>query len=591
MKLIKPLIFVLVTCVALYSCKSDDDFDIKVTDIKITTHDFTLTEVGESKTLEWTITPSDATNKKVSWLSRNINVANVDQNGKVTAVANGNTYVVVNATDGNKRDSVYVTVNITPAAPTLTIEIPTNPTIVKGETLTLSYVAVPEISNDKVLWKSRNTSYATVSTTGVVTAVEAGSTYIVVAHTESELKDSVEITVVEQVISVTDINIQEDDFSINRGETKQLSYTITPSNATNGNVTWKSSTPDVASVSSTGLVTAISVGSTYIITLTEDVNVKDSIKVTVINPEIPVTSISINEADFSIDKGETRQLTYTITPSDATNTNVIWESTNTNAVSVSSSGLITAVNAGTANIIVTAENTTIKDEIEITVVEPTIPVTGVNISPTEFSMFAGYTKQLNYEVTPSDATNQNVQWSSNNPGVATVDNNGLVTPIADGDAIITVTTEEGNKQASANFIVASNISGTYPGILEGSTKEILGIAPQEVEQEGEMIATHNSSTSATLRIDQTIEGIPIQEDIDCAIAYSISNCTLSGEKEAVVTVPANEYGVPAGNYDVRVILDGTIDAEGNARINVKVKIKLLIFWTDAFEGIFTGMKQ
>ena len=86
--------------------------------------------------------------------------------------------------------------------------------------------------------------------------------------------------------------------------------------------------------------------------------------------------------------------------------------------------------------------------------EATIPVSGVSVSPTSVSLNEGGTTQLTATVLPSDATNKNVSWNSNNTSVATVNSSGLVTGVANGSATITVTTEDGGYTATCNVAVS-----------------------------------------------------------------------------------------------------------------------------------------
>jgi endo-1,4-beta-D-glucanase Y len=102
-----------------------------------------------------------------------------------------------------------------------------------------------------------------------------------------------------------------------------------------------------------------------------------------------------------------------------------------------------------------------------------IPVTGVSVSPTSASITAGSTRQLTATVLSSNATNKNVTWSSSNTSVATVNSNGLVTGVSSGTAIITVTTVDQGKTATAKVTV-SDVTGIISG---GSKQEIVYIYP------------------------------------------------------------------------------------------------------------------
>lgn len=608
MKLIKSLFYVLIACAALYSCKSDDS-DVNVASVKITTQAFTLTEAGAFKTLEWTINPNDATNKNVGWTSRNTSIATVDQVGKVTAVANGSTYIVVNTVDGNKRDSVQVTVNIPSVISSLNLTEPSGP-IVVGETHTLSCTSVPhEVTNDKLTWVSRNTAVATVSNYGVVTAVGVGNTYIVATEATSGLKDSVQIFVVAATIPATGITINQSDFSIDKGDTKPLTTTITPSNATATTVVWTSSNTAIATVNSDGLVTAVNVGTATITATIDGTTIKDNVEVTVTEPVIPVTGVVINEGSFSVEEGGTKQLTATITPANATNTNLIWASSNTGVATVSNTGLVTAIGAGTATITATADGTSIKGSVVATVTAsgPGVAVTGITVTPTEYGMFINDNTQLTCTVEPSNAANKNVTWTSSNNGIAVVSPIGdgstcVVTSIGTpGDVIITATTVDGSFQASTNIKVgAKDITGVYTGELNGASGEIsvmgITIPAFPIVQNGDITITQDASnTKATIAINQTVAMFPLElATIECPIEFT-TKCTIKpGTRSIELTVESgNPYGLPPGTYGVTVnVVEGSIDAAGNVTVKIKASATFLSFFKfDVFEGTFIGVKQ
>lgn len=85
---------------------------------------------------------------------------------------------------------------------------------------------------------------------------------------------------------------------------------------------------------------------------------------------------------------------------------------------------------------------------------PDIAVTGVTVAPTTLTLAPAATGQLTATVQPTDATDQSVSWSSGTPATATVDSNGLVTAVATGTTVITVTTTDGSKTATCNVTVS-----------------------------------------------------------------------------------------------------------------------------------------
>jgi uncharacterized protein YjdB len=155
-------------------------------------------------------------------------------------------------------------------------------------------------------------------------------------------------------VAVTGVSISPTTATVGLGSTQQLSATLAPANATNQNVTWTSSNTAVATVNASGLVSAVSAGTTTITVKTVDGNKTATSAITV--AAIPVASVSVSPTTASLYAGNTQQLSATIAPANATNKTVTWSSSNTGIATVNSSGLVTAVSAGTANITVTTQD-------------------------------------------------------------------------------------------------------------------------------------------------------------------------------------------------------------------------------------------
>ena len=166
---------------------------------------------------------------------------------------------------------------------------------------------------------------------------------------------------------------------------------------------------------------------------------------------IRATGVILSQTELPLLKGATETLIATVVPSDATNKRVTWSSTNT-AVATVENGTVTAVSAGNATITVTTEDGNHTARCEVVVVTDPVPVTGVTLSQTKLPLLRGATAKLTATVSPTGATNRKVTWSSNNTTVATVEN-GTVTAVSAGNAIITVTTEDGNHTATCSVAV------------------------------------------------------------------------------------------------------------------------------------------
>lgn len=169
---------------------------------------------------------------------------------------------------------------------------------------------------------------------------------------------------------------------------------------------------------------------------------------------IPVTGVRLDRTSMTFTEiGQSATLTAIIEPADATNKNVIWSSSNPNVASVDN-GVVTAVGEGTAVITVTTVDGGKTATCIVTVtLEKVVPVEGVRLDKSSLYLTrTGQSVQLIATVEPSNATNKNVTWSSSNTAVAVV-NNGVVTAVGNGEAIITVTTEDGGKTATCTVTV------------------------------------------------------------------------------------------------------------------------------------------
>ena len=231
------------------------------------------------------------------------------------------------------------------------------------------------------------------------------------------------------VVAVTGVSLNQTSASLEVGGSVNLTATVSPSNATDKTVTWTSSKPSVASVSN-GVVTAVAEGSATITATAGGKSAK--CEVTVKPKVVDVTGVSLNKADLSLYIGDTFTLAATVTPANATDKTVTWTSSKPGVATVSD-GVVTAVAEGSATITAKAGGKSAK--CEVTVQRKVVDVTGVSLNKTDLVLAPGGTFQLVATVTPADATDKTVTWTSKNPSVVTVEN-GLVKAVSPGDAVI-----------------------------------------------------------------------------------------------------------------------------------------------------------
>ena len=233
--------------------------DISVTSISFDTTTLTLT-VGGTYTLTVAITPSNATDKSVTWTTSNPSVAIVD-NGVVTAVSQGTAVMIATSANGKTamctvtvEDAVIETTGVSLNTSTLNLTV--------GETSTLTATITPSDATDKsITWLSSNTAVATVNN-GVVNAVSAGTTMITVT-TSSGKTATCAVTIVNPTVDGTGITLNKTEATINLGESLNLIATIHPENATDKTVTWRSTNETVAKVVN-GAVSTLGMGTVTI---------------------------------------------------------------------------------------------------------------------------------------------------------------------------------------------------------------------------------------------------------------------------------------------------------------------------------------
>ena len=185
-----------------------------------------------------------------------------------------------------------------------------------------------------------------------------------------------------------------------------------------------------------------------------------------------VTGVSLNTNSLTLEEGGTATLTATITPSNATDQNVTWSSDPSGIVTItpdtsdSKKATITATGTGTTTITVTTEDGNKTATCVVTVTAATVPVTGVTLSQNQASLYYNRTPNtltLTATVAPDNATNRAVTWTSSDSTVAAVDQNGVVTALARGTAVITATAADGRgASASCTVTVSSYLPPANP---------------------------------------------------------------------------------------------------------------------------------
>ena len=323
----------------------------------------------------------------------------------------------------------------------------------KGWKYTLKATVSPSnATNKKVTWKSSNTKIATVDANGTVTGKSVGEATITATTEDGKKTATCKIIVTKLVINKTSLSLE-------KGKTEVLNVK-SAQNKKNVSVTWKSNNTKVATVDKNGKVTAVSKGTTKIVATDKNGNKLDC-EVTV--KEVSVTGVKLNKTDIKLEPKKTYTLKATVSPSNATNKSVKWESSNTKIATVDKYGKVTAKSAGIAKITVKTADGGKKAVCKVNV---KTPVTGIKINKTSIELNIGEKGKLETTITPSNATNKSIKCSSSNEKIATVKNkNGVITVTAkaEGTATITVKTNDGGKIANCKITVKDPYKYTFRG--------------------------------------------------------------------------------------------------------------------------------
>lgn len=344
--------------------------------------------------------------------------------------------------------------------------------------------AVTNFQNAILEWTSSNPEVATVDNYGTVKAVGYGKATITVTYLHTDnvpYTATCEVTVADgnPNVPITNVSFQKGEVMIGVGNEFYLPVIIEPTNGYVTNVKYETSDENIVTVDNTGKIKAIKEGKAKISLNYNEGLFLAQINVNVVNGDvvpqifIPVESIKFKDKLLKLDVGKTQQIDYEILPQDALTSYLTWESADPTIATVSN-GIITALKAGTTEITLTSIDGA-NDTMTLEVVENNIPVEEIKpVGSTTINLTIGQTSVITTTITPDNATNKKLEYTSNNTKVATVDENGKVTAVANGIAYINVKALGGvddgkennnyvNKDTNTNTNTGSSAEGNIVG--------------------------------------------------------------------------------------------------------------------------------
>jgi uncharacterized protein YjdB len=287
------------------------------------------------------------------------------------------------------------------------------------------------------------------------------------------------------------------------GQTERLIATVLPPTAANKNVVWTCDSPFVATVDQTGLVRAIGGGPANITVTTVDGGFTATCYVLV---TVPVSRITITPAAVSIDVGQTYWLMATVEPSNAGNSNVTWSSSSNAIATVNQAGIVTGVARGTVTITAAAvDGSGVRGTAIVNVLEPNVAPTGITLDRSTAVLYSiGSTIKLNATVTPNNATDKTVTWTSSATAVASVDQTGLVRALSSGSTTITARTVNGLTATCIVFVYINSTMNPSNDIIPILPGLPAGIPAGVVSSEPKIFAPRSTDVSFAFNMLTTI---------------------------------------------------------------------------------------
>lgn len=406
-------------------------------------------------------------------------------------------------------------------------------------------------SQTDIVWSSSNEAVAKVKN-GVVTGKSVGTAIITIASKDNPNVKKTCVVYVSKELDKSKVTAVRNDKNINVNWTKVAhasSYVLSRYNKSTGIVN------DIYEGTDTAFEDKDLTSGKYVYTVKAIVDENDADtnlysnsvseeSEAVIIPE-PVTGIEVanDYKHMGLFVGGSGKIRYSVLPGNATNTNVTFKSLNEKVATVDANGVVTGVSEGNADIVITTEEGGF--EAKCTVRVDGIDTRGIErVGDKTVTMGLNQTRQLQVKITPSDTTNKNVQWTSSNNSVATVDSNGVVTSKNSGSTIITATTHNELKTeffievetSVTNITLNSNEINLNPG---GTFKLDATVNPSNASNKNikwisanESIATVDQSGNVAADVAGTTYISAVSAD-----GKVVATCTVNVSKP-VVTKPA-----------------------------------------------------
>lgn len=501
----------------------------------------------------------------VTWSSGDPTVATIDNTGLVTGVAVGPT--TITATSEGISGSAALSVgaqtatSITIAPPSVGITVGQTSQL----TATVKDASGAVIVGAPVTWSVDNPGTATVSSTGLVTGIAAGSATVTATSGSAHMGAAVTVS----PVPANSVVVSPGSATLVVAQQLQLSATVTDAqgNPLGGRpVSWSSSNPAAATVGTSGNVTAVAPGTATITAMSGTAHGTATITVKL----VPVATVDVDPAALALFTGQTQQLGVVAHDADGntlslTGRVVTWKSNKTNVASVSATGFVTATGIGSAVITATVDGQQGFASVTVSLV----PVATVTVTPTPDTLTMGKAIQLSAKTQDSDGnvlTGRAITWNSSNDDVAIVSSAGRVVAQGEGSASITATSEGQVGTATIVVIPVPVASVTVTPATKGLTVgETFTFTATTKDAGGHVLTGRTVTWSSDNTAAATVDG----NGVATAVAAGTAHITATSENQsgaATLTVTP----VPVASVSVTP-QDTTMTAGDSAQFTAQPK--------------------
>lgn len=537
--------------------------------------------------------PSNATETELKWESSNPKVATVDQNGMVTLLSLGQTYIRVKSVK-NQQASYDCLLTVTDRVMDSIKTDVTNLDMIKGQTRQVVATYTPtDASETSMTWTSLDTKVAKVSNTGLITAVGVGTTSIVVKANVAYDTTNNPNKFAEAVININvrnklnSIKFAAAPIYIAAGNSQKIDVVFNPAKDVNTNLTWSVSDTSVIKVSKDGVLTGVAPGMASLNVIAEDIGGAGISTLVYVTPKpVYATDFVLSPDKETIHVGDVYTLEKSFSPSGVTETNLTWDTSDANIATVDE-GVVTAKAVG--EVVISAVYTDAPNGKPITrscsfkVEPPIVYATDFSVSPASENILVGGTFNINPVFTPTDTTNKNVDYQSLDTGVATVDNNGVVTGVGAGDVLIVCVAEDGGFRSEC----AVHVENAIQFSLDPSVRELAvghSFTPIKVTKPStaDKTATWKSSNTAVATVDSKgkVKGKRIGT---CTITCTLTNYNQSAK--CIVKVRKLNSKVKFDKTNIRIGVGQTYTIKRTVWSNASTTPKLS--WKTSNKRILT----